>query len=145
MATTIANKFVRQHFPHRFISLRGDLQWLARSPDLTPCDFFLWGYLKSLVHVDRPRTIAHLKNNIRDVIANIPIDMLQRVDTDFKIRLNQCMRNGGRHLPDVIFKTAWNKNWDIVFSNKTKFKTITEVLLFLLTFQISKFLWRTLY
>ena len=97
---------LRQHFPDRLISLRGDLQWPARSPDLTPCDYFLWGYLKSLVYVDRPRTIAHLKNNIRDAIANIPIDMLQRVDTNFKNRLNQCMRNGGRHLPDVIFKTA---------------------------------------
>ncbi|KAG5318135.1 TC3A transposase, partial [Pseudoatta argentina] len=87
-------------------SLRGDLPWPARSPDLSPCDFFLWGYLKSLVYVDRPRTIDHLKNNIRDAIANIPIDMLRRVDENFKERLNQCMRDGGRHLTDVIFKTV---------------------------------------
>ena len=100
---------LRQHFPDRLISLRDDLQWPPRSPDLTPCDFFLWGYLKSLVYVDRPRTIAHLKNNIRDAIANIPIDMLQRVDTNFKNRLHQCIRNGGRHLPDVIFKTMKKK------------------------------------
>ena len=73
------------------------------------------------------RTIAHLKNNIRDAIANVPIDMLQRMDTNFKSRLNQCMRNGGRLLPDVIFMTAWQKNWDLVFSNKTKYKTITYV------------------
>jgi len=72
--------------------------------DLTPCDF-LWGYLKSLVYVDRPRTIDYLKSNIRDAIANIPIDMLRRVDENFKKRLNQCVRDGGRHLTDVIFKT----------------------------------------
>ncbi|KAG5314894.1 MOS1T transposase, partial [Pseudoatta argentina] len=66
---------------------------------------FLWGYLKSLVYVDRPRTIDHLKNNIHDAIANIPIDMLRRVDENFNKRLNQCMRDGGRHLTDVIFKT----------------------------------------
>lgn len=65
--------------------------------------FLLWGYLKSLVYVDRPRTIAHLKNKIRDAIANIPIDMLRRVDTNFKNRLHQCMRNSR-----------------IAFSNKTK-------------------------
>ncbi|KAG5317980.1 TC3A transposase, partial [Pseudoatta argentina] len=97
---------LRQRFPDRLISLRGDLPWPARSPDLSPCDFFLWGYLKSLVYVDRPRTIDHLKNNIRDAIANIPIDMLRRVDENFKKRLNQCMRDGGRHLTDVIFKTV---------------------------------------
>lgn len=97
---------LRQYFPDRLISLRGDLPWPARSPDLTPCDFFLWGYLKSLVYVDRPQTIDHLKNNIRDATANIPIDMLRRVDENFKKRLNQCMRDEGRHLTDVIFKTV---------------------------------------
>ena len=37
------------------------------------------------------------------------------------------------------------KTWDVVLLEKKRIKTITEVLLFLLTFQISKFLWRTLY
>jgi len=31
---------LREHFPKRLISLRGDLQWSAHSPDLDPCDFF---------------------------------------------------------------------------------------------------------
>lgn len=68
--------------------------------------FFLWGYLKSLVYVDRPLTLQHLKNNIREAIANIPIDMLRRVEANFKNRLRQCLQNGGRHLSNVIFKTA---------------------------------------
>jgi hypothetical protein len=34
---------LRDHFPGRLISLRGDLKWPARSPDLTPCDFFFVG------------------------------------------------------------------------------------------------------
>ncbi|KAL1509836.1 hypothetical protein ABEB36_004513 [Hypothenemus hampei] len=90
----------------RLISLRGDLQWPARSPDLAPCDFFLWGYLKSLVYNDRPRTLPHLKNNIRQAIANIPIDMLERVERNYRIRLTQCIENNGRHLSDIIFKTT---------------------------------------
>ncbi|KAL1487854.1 hypothetical protein ABEB36_015504 [Hypothenemus hampei] len=97
---------LRQHFPTRLISLRGDLQWPARSPDLAPCDFFLWGYLKSLVYNDRPRTLPHLKNNIRQAIANIPIDMLERVERNYRIRLTQCIENNGRHLSDIIFKTT---------------------------------------
>ena len=31
-------------FPNRLISRFGDIPWPPRSPDLTPCDFFLWGY-----------------------------------------------------------------------------------------------------
>ena len=34
---------LREMFPSRLVSLRCDIGCPARSPDLTPCDFFLWG------------------------------------------------------------------------------------------------------
>jgi len=37
--------YLRGQFPGRVLSNRGDQDWPARSPDLTVCDFFLWGYL----------------------------------------------------------------------------------------------------
>ena len=55
------------------------------SPDLAPCDFFLWGYLKSLVNTNRQRTLSQLKDNIRAAIADIGPDMLEKVDRNFKI------------------------------------------------------------
>lgn len=100
-----AMRVLRENFPGRLISLRGDLTWPARSPDLTPCDFFLWGYLKSIVYTDRPRTIPQLKENIRRTIAGIPVAMLEKVYQNFVNRLTQCIDNDGRHLPDIIFKT----------------------------------------
>ena len=36
-------------FPGRWISGCGPFDWPARSPDLTPCDLFLWEYLKDIV------------------------------------------------------------------------------------------------
>lgn len=33
-------ELLREHFHERLISLRGDVPWPARSPDLAPCDFF---------------------------------------------------------------------------------------------------------
>ena len=58
-------ELLREHFPGRLISLRGDLPWPARSPDLAPFDFFLWGYLKSIVYNDRPRTACrHLAEKL---------------------------------------------------------------------------------
>jgi hypothetical protein len=32
---------LQQMFPGRLVSLRGDIGWPARSPDLSMCDFFL--------------------------------------------------------------------------------------------------------
>ena len=40
---------VREAFPGRLIYRNGDIVRPPRSPDLSPCDFFLWGYLKSKV------------------------------------------------------------------------------------------------
>jgi hypothetical protein len=97
---------LQQHFPGRLNSLRGDLHWSARSPDLTPCGYFLWGYLKSIVYNDRSRTLDHLKNNIRQAIANIPVNMLESVERNFRSRLPQCIDNNGRHLHDIVFKTT---------------------------------------
>ena len=95
---------LREHFPERLISLRGDLDWPARSPDLAPCDFFLWGYLKSLVYTNRPKTLGMLKNNIRAAIANIDTGTLEKVEQNFRFRLSQCIDQNGGHLQDIIFK-----------------------------------------
>ncbi|PNF17887.1 hypothetical protein B7P43_G02250 [Cryptotermes secundus] len=31
--------------------------WSPRSPDLTPCDYFLWGYIKRRVYVPLLRSV----------------------------------------------------------------------------------------
>ena len=41
-----------------------DPEWPARSPDLTPCDFFLWGYMKGKVFSTTPATIEELRERI---------------------------------------------------------------------------------
>jgi len=96
---------LREMFPGRMISLRGDISWPARSPDLTPCDYFLWGYLKAEVFKHRPRTLQALKDAIRLEVARITHDMLHRVMRNIRIRLQQCINNSGHHLQDILFKT----------------------------------------
>jgi hypothetical protein len=53
--------------------------WLARSPDLNPCDFFFWGCLKDKVYSSNPQT-EELKENIHRKISNIPTQHLQKVN-----------------------------------------------------------------
>ncbi|GFU74346.1 DUF4817 domain-containing protein [Trichonephila clavipes] len=46
-----------------------------RPPDLVilhPLDYFLWGYVKSLVYADKPQTLDHLEDNIRRAVL-LPI------------------------------------------------------------------------
>ena len=95
---------VRQMFPQHVISRFGDVSWPPRSPDLSACDFFLWGYLKSKVYVPKPRTVDDLKVSIREEIATVPQEMLVNVMQNFEERLRMHVRQEGRHLSDIIFR-----------------------------------------
>ena len=97
--------FLRQKFPGRLISRRGDVSWPPRSPDLSPCDFFLWGYLKERVYTEKPRTLHELKEAISEEIRRIPRAMLGSVATSFISRLHSCITADGRHMLDVNFRT----------------------------------------
>ncbi|GFU38303.1 uncharacterized protein TNCV_2432991 [Trichonephila clavipes] len=70
---------LKDTFGDRLISRFGPVNWPPRSCDLTPLDYFLWGYVKSLVYADKPQTLDHLEDNIRRVIADIRPQMLERV------------------------------------------------------------------
>lgn len=100
----ISMEFLRRTFPTRVISRFGDVTWPSRSPDLTIPDFFLWGFLKARVYINKPRTILELKEAIRQEINGIPRDMLAKSVASFKERLQQCIQAAGDHLRDVIFK-----------------------------------------
>jgi hypothetical protein len=49
-----------------------------RSPDITPLDYFLWGYVKDIVYRTQLRDIDQLKNSVRDAITIVDIGMLAR-------------------------------------------------------------------
>ncbi|GFX95553.1 uncharacterized protein TNCV_4825681 [Trichonephila clavipes] len=60
---------LKDPFGDRLISRFGPVNWPPRSCDLTPLDYFLWSYVKSLAYADKPQTLDHLEDFIRRVIA----------------------------------------------------------------------------
>ena len=57
-------------FGHRVIGMSRNIDWPARSPDLTPCDFFLWGHLKSKVFTAPPESLQILRQRVCDEFDN---------------------------------------------------------------------------
>ena len=49
---------LREKFSDQLISRNGDYNWPPRSCDLTPLDFFLWGYVKDKVYAARKKIIS---------------------------------------------------------------------------------------
>ncbi|GFW44741.1 uncharacterized protein TNCV_4482861 [Trichonephila clavipes] len=95
---------LKDTFSDRLISRFGPVNWPPRSCDLTPLDYFLWGYVKSLVYADKPQTLDHLEDNIRRVIADIRPQMLEKVIENWTSRLDYIRASRDSHMPEIIFK-----------------------------------------
>ncbi|GFY08054.1 putative transposable element [Trichonephila clavipes] len=95
---------LKDTFGDRLISRFGPGNWPPRSCDLTPLDYFLWGYVKSLVYADKPQTLDHLEDNIHRVIADIRLQMLEKVIENWTSRLDHIRASCGSHMPEIIFK-----------------------------------------
>lgn len=90
--------FLDEKFPDRWIGRRGPIEWAPRSPDLTPCDFFLWGYIKSRVYATKPADLSILENRIRDECGSITPDMLSNVGEACVKKWLLCHERGGAHV-----------------------------------------------
>ncbi|GFU07644.1 uncharacterized protein TNCV_1646691 [Trichonephila clavipes] len=95
---------LKDTFGDRLISRFGPVNWRPRSCDLTPLDYFLWGYVKSLVYADKPQTLDHLEDNIRRDIADIRPQMLEKVIENWTSRWDYIRACRGSHMPEIIFK-----------------------------------------
>ena len=73
-----------------------------RSPDATPCDFFLWGYVKDQVYVPPlPVSIAELKLRIRTAILTITADMLLTVWNELDYHVDVCRITKGAYIEQL--------------------------------------------
>ena len=82
----IVRNVLNRMFPDRWIRSDGRICWLARSPDLTPLNFFLWEYLKSRVYCDIPATPKNMQERIQractDINQNDP-EIIENVKQSF--------------------------------------------------------------
>ena len=102
--TTISNKIVRLALCYFSASIpvskvsesidgrEGPILWPARSPDLTPCRYFLWRYNKDIVYHQRPETISEFKIKIRLAVQSINGNILRKVYKNMETRLNFVIR-----------------------------------------------------
>ncbi|GFY14460.1 putative DD41D transposase [Trichonephila clavipes] len=95
---------LKDTFGDRLISRFGPVNWPPRSCDLTPLEYFLWGYVKSLVYADKPETLDHLEDNIRRVIADIRPQMLEKVIENWTSRLDYIRASRGSPMPEIKLK-----------------------------------------
>ena len=90
-------------FQRRVIALHLPVEWPPRSPDLTPCDYFLWGYLKDRVYRTPPQNIDDLRNKIQqeaEILRGNPA-LIRRVLRQMEQRSNLCVVRDGVHVENL--------------------------------------------
>jgi len=79
--------------------MSGFSQLPPRSPDASPCDFFLWGYVKDQVYVPPlPASILELKVRIRTATETISADTLQTFWNELDYRVDVCRITKRAHI-----------------------------------------------
>ena len=89
-------------FPGRWIGHSGPLPWPPHSPDLMPCDFWLWGMVKEHVYSRKIRDINDIKDSIRIVVSSIPREMCVRALNGTVACWLLCIKHDGEKVETVL-------------------------------------------
>lgn len=91
-------------FANRWIGLRGPVFWPPFSPDLTPLDFFVWGFVKGHVYCEgrTPTTEAEARQLIREAFAQVTVNHLHAVQRSYIERIRLCIELHGGHFENVV-------------------------------------------
>lgn len=93
------NKFME------WIGKSGTIRWPPNSPDLTPLDTFLWGYLKNKVYGNNLNNEDDIKNSVRDeinILNNNHNDFIQNATQNLLKRLRLCVEKQGGHFEHLL-------------------------------------------
>lgn len=95
--------YLQQNYP-RWIGRGGTVAWPPRSPDLTPLDFYFWGYMKQKVYAVEIQSREHLIQRIHEAATEIKLDVSQvkRSTQSVSLRALACLQANGGHFENVI-------------------------------------------
>lgn len=98
----IVANYLNERFGNRWIGTHGNVPWPARSPDLTPMDFFLWGYIKNQVYKQTYNNVDDLRNAVLQAFQNIPPRTLLKAVESVTRRCYLCLENDGNLFEQLL-------------------------------------------
>ncbi|GBN90967.1 hypothetical protein AVEN_140017-1 [Araneus ventricosus] len=77
-APSHASRVTQKFLTYQQVQFLKPQQWMPNSSDATPCEYFLWGNLKSKLNKRRVSTPRCLQKAIREEVKKIPQEMILR-------------------------------------------------------------------
>uniref|UniRef100_A0A914CAH9 Transposase n=1 Tax=Acrobeloides nanus TaxID=290746 RepID=A0A914CAH9_9BILA len=79
--------------------------WPGYSPDLNPCDYRLWAWMKQRVYEgSMPNTLEELRRRILQAWDDLPTDLIQEWLREFPARLKKTIDNKGVQIQQYFNK-----------------------------------------
>jgi hypothetical protein len=97
--------YLNRHFRRRWIGRNGPHHWPARSPDLTPMNFYFQGNMKELVYKEgEVETVEELRNLIFNAAEVIRQDggILEHTKTRWVAGADACIHINGDHFKHLL-------------------------------------------
>ena len=79
----------------------GGIEWPPYSPDMNPCDFFLWGYIKDHCYSENPTTPEELMKAIKKTVNSISDEILSQFLYIFRKRIDCCSSGDDEHFENI--------------------------------------------
>lgn len=95
-------QWINEHFPNNWIGRGGVVNWPARSPDMIPLDFFLWGHVKSSVYRTPVENEDVLRGRIRQAFRDVTPLILENVHNNIRRRAQACLDAQGRNFEQFL-------------------------------------------
>lgn len=93
---------LNQVYAGRWIGRDGPIAWPARSPDLNPCDYYLWSKIKSTVYRGNMMIREEALTAIQQTFREIPALQIRNSTMAIERRLTECLRRGGQHFEQYL-------------------------------------------
>lgn len=99
----VVQDWLNEKYPNRWIGRNGPIAWPPRSPDLTPLDFYVWGFLKDEVYSSQIDTRQLLISRIENACVKLRQNLENfTMISAIKRRLQLCLLQNGNHFENYL-------------------------------------------
>lgn len=101
--TVAVRNFLNETYDE-WIGRSGTILWPANSPDLSPLDTFVWGFLKNKIYADPINNLEILRNKIREEIVNLNNnpEIIENSLRNLQRRYQLCFEHRGHHFEQFL-------------------------------------------
>ena len=100
--SNVVRQYLDTVFPDHWIGRGGFIEWSARSPDLNPLDFSIWGILKDRVYKHDIANIDTLKQKIEEECLAFSTEELSNIYEHMEKRALLCAEAHGHHIEQLL-------------------------------------------